>query len=228
MHVELDAITQLANALMYATHACQELNVNTPVTRRLYTDSEAAQSHCLNNSASKKSKHMEMRLQAVQDFQADDRIDVIHVAGGENCADQGTKSLDPEKNLKHMIFILGHRMMPGKGIEGVQEVVPSEIAPVMAAYLEAKSHGYVDITENTSYCSSIEPSSCALCHSAFFLFKDCSSVIDDGESPHSTDSPTVSTASSVGGGSVDLGRGSVCCLTGDSTYYSVSASALTE
>ena len=106
MHVDLDGITQLSNALMYITHACQKLNIVTPITRRIYTDSEAAQSHCLNNSASRKSKHLELRLQTVQDYQADDRIDVIHVAGGENCADQGTKSLDPELNLKHMMVIL--------------------------------------------------------------------------------------------------------------------------
>ena len=196
MHVELDAITQLANALMYSTHACQELSIVTPVTRRIYTDSEAAQSHCLNNSASKKSKHLEMRLQAVQDFQEDERIDVIHVAGGENCADQGTKSLDPETNLKHMIFILGHRMMPGKGIEGVQEFVPSEITPIRVAYLEAKAPGFVDVTENKLYRPVIEPDVCALCHVAYSAIVDVdalnasyaesiscnSSVLIDGES----------------------------------------------
>jgi Reverse transcriptase (RNA-dependent DNA polymerase) len=80
MHVELDAITQLANALLYVTHACLELNAQapttrrifSPITRRIYTDSEAAQAHCLNNSASKKSKHLELRLQTVQDYQEDD------------------------------------------------------------------------------------------------------------------------------------------------------------
>jgi hypothetical protein len=152
MHVELDGITQLANALMYITHACQELNIVTPITRRIYTDSEAAQSHCLNNSASRKSKHLELRLQTVQDYQADDRIDVIHVAGGENCADQGTKSLDPELNLKHMMVILGHRMMPGKGIEGVQEYVHAKIEPVQAAYVAACERGYIDVTTNEEHC----------------------------------------------------------------------------
>jgi hypothetical protein len=152
MHVELDGITQLANALMYITHACQELNIVTPITRRIYTDSEAAQSHCLNNSASRKSKHLELRLQTVQDYQADDRIDVIHVAGGENCADQGTKSLDPELNLKHMMVILGHRMMPGKGIEGVQEYVHAKIDPVQTAYVAACERGYIDVTTNEEHC----------------------------------------------------------------------------
>jgi hypothetical protein len=152
MHVELDGITQLANALMYITHACQELNVVTPITRRIYTDSEAAQSHCLNNSATRKSKHLELRLQTVQDYQADDRIDVIHVAGGENCADQGTKSLDPELNLKHMMVILGHRMMPGKGIEGVQEYVHAKIDPVQMAYMAACEDGYIDVTTSEDYC----------------------------------------------------------------------------
>jgi len=183
MHVELDSITQLVNALMYATLACQEFNVHTPVTRRLNTDSEAAQSHCLDNSISKKSKHMEMKLQAVQIFQADDRIDVIHLAG-------------PEFFFKHMVFTLGHHMMPGKGIEGVQEVLPSEITPIMVAYFGSKFLDCVDITETKSYCSSIEPKSFALCHSAFFFLADmdvckallaksvssCSSVLNDGES----------------------------------------------
>jgi len=146
MHVELDAITQLANALLYITHACRELNVETPVTRRIYTDSEAAQSHCLNNSASKKSKHLELRLQTVQDYQRDDRIDVIHVPGEDNCADQGSKSLDPETNLKHMIVILGHRMMPGKGVEGVQELDDKDIHAVQVAYMQAELPGYKDVT----------------------------------------------------------------------------------
>jgi hypothetical protein len=106
----------------------------------------------LNNSASRKSKHLELRLQTVQDYQADDRIDVIHVAGGENCADQGTKSLDPELNLKHMMVILGHRMMPGKGIEGVQEYVHAKIEPVQAAYVAACERGYIDVTTNEEHC----------------------------------------------------------------------------
>jgi len=166
MHIELDGITQLANALLYISHACQELNVPTPITRRIYTDSEAAQSHCLNNSASKKSKHLELRLQTVQDYQEDDRIDVIYVPGGENCADQGTKSLDPETNLKHTMVILGHRMMQGKGIEGVLDWVPAKIARVQAAYFAADTFGYEDVTISERSCDEM----CS--HFAFCAFSD--------------------------------------------------------
>ena len=155
MHVELDAITQLANALMYVTHAGQELNSHSPITRRIYTDSEAAQSHCLNNSASKKSKHMELRLQTVQSYQEDDRIDVIHVAGEDNCADQGSKSLDPDTNLRHMVVILGHRMMPGKGIEGVQVYVPTAKHEKVALTQTVK-RGNSDVTTDQKACEEFE------------------------------------------------------------------------
>jgi len=88
--------------------------------------------------------------------------------------------------------------MPGMGIEGVQEFVPSKIVPIMVAYFEAKFTGYVDITETKSYCSSIEPESLAHCHYAFFFLADmdvlnsllaksvsycATSVLIDGESP---------------------------------------------
>ena len=162
MHVELDAITQLANALLYVTHACLELNAQapttrrifSPITRRIYTDSEAAQAHCLNNSASKKSKHLELRLQTVQDYQEDDRIDVIHVPGADNCADQGSKSLDPDTNLKHMVVILGHRMMPGKGIEGVQEYVPDIAEKV--TFTRTVQSGPDDVTTDQKACEEFE------------------------------------------------------------------------
>ena len=95
MEAELYGIQMATNALMGLSNACKELQIHIPETSTFFTDSQSSIAYLKGNTCSSNSRHMSLKIAAVQGKVEQKLVKGVFIEGKENPADSLTKNLPP-------------------------------------------------------------------------------------------------------------------------------------